>query len=75
MLVHARTVCIRFFGACALMAPGVAWAADEIQVYNGGIAEVGQFTFQQHLNYTVVGQTRPDFPGALVSNHARRTAH
>ena len=42
---------------------------DEIQVYNAEIAEVGQWTYEQHLNYAWVGQTRPEFPGAFTSNH------
>jgi hypothetical protein len=46
-----------------------AHATDEIQVYNAEIAQIGQWTIQQHLNYTFRGQTQPDFPGALVSNH------
>ena len=28
-----------------------AQAVDEIQVYNAGIATLGQFTIQKHLNY------------------------
>jgi len=36
---------------------------DEIQVYNAEIAEVGQWTYEQHLNYAAVGQTQPEFPG------------
>src|ERR1700740_179780 len=47
-----------------------AKATDEIQVYNAGIAAVGQFTIQQHLNYTPVGLKDPPFPGGLVSNGA-----
>ena len=30
---------------------------DEIQVYNADIAEVGQWVYQQQLNYTFLGQT------------------
>jgi hypothetical protein len=47
-----------------------AEATDEIQVYNAAIAAVGQFTIQQHLNYTAIGLKDPPFPGGLVSNHA-----
>src|SRR6516225_7288990 len=50
--------------------PYAARAADEIQLYNAEIAEVGQFTVQQHLNYTFLGHKEPDFPGAFPSNHA-----
>lgn len=58
--------------ACALGMPMVtaARAIDEIQVYNAGIAEVGQWTFQQHLNYTFAGRKEPDFPGGLISHHS-----
>jgi hypothetical protein len=47
-----------------------AKAIDEIQVYNAGIAAVGQFTIQQHLNYVGLGLKDPPFPGGLVSNHS-----
>lgn len=53
----------------SLLAPRSAWAADEIQVYNADIAEVGQWTIQQHLNYAFEGRTQPEFPGGLVPNH------
>jgi hypothetical protein len=43
---------------------------DEIQVYNAEIAEVGQWTYQQHLNYAAIGQTAPEFPGGFTSNHS-----
>ena len=47
-----------------------ARATDEIQVYNAGIAAVGQFTIQQHLNYVGIGIKEPPFPGGLVSHHS-----
>jgi hypothetical protein len=43
---------------------------DEIQVYNAEIAEVGQWTYQQHLNYAPVGQTQPEVPGGFFSNRS-----
>lgn len=57
---------------------GGAWAAlgcpahatDEIQVYNAGIAEAGQFTIQQHLNYIPLGVKEPPFPGGLISHNS-----
>jgi hypothetical protein len=52
------------------LTPRPARAVDEIQVYNAEIAEVGQFTVQQHFNYTMIGRKEPDFPGGLVPNHA-----
>jgi hypothetical protein len=59
-------------GAVALLAlaPRGARAVDETQVYNAGIAETGQWTFQQHLNYTFAGRKEPDFPGGLIPHHA-----
>jgi len=53
-----------------LASASAARAADEIQIYNAQIAAVGQWTFQQHLNYTFNGRKEPDFPGGLVPNHA-----
>jgi hypothetical protein len=50
--------------------PCPAHAVDEIQVYNAEIAAIGQWTIEQHLNYTLQGHTQPDFPGGLISNHA-----
>lgn len=47
-----------------------ARATDEIQVYNAGIAEVGQFTIEQHLNYIPLGVKDPPFPGGLISHNS-----
>jgi hypothetical protein len=54
---------------CSL-APRIAHAVDEIQLYNADINEVGQFSIQQHVNYTITGIPTPAYPGALISNHA-----
>ena len=43
---------------------------DEIQVYNAEIAELGQWTYEQHLNYAIVGQKQPEVPGGFYSNHS-----
>ena len=56
--------------AFAIVLAQPAKATDEIQVYNAGIAAVGQFTIQQHLNYIPQGLKDPPFPGGLVSNHS-----
>jgi hypothetical protein len=61
----SAAVCV---GLAAL--PQQARATDEIQLYNAEIADVGQFTVQQHLNYTFLGHKEPDFPGGFPSNHA-----
>ena len=45
-----------------------AHAVDEIQVYNAEIAEPGQFTLEQHLNYVWSGSKTPDFPGGFASD-------
>ncbi|MGA8171948.1 MAG: hypothetical protein WB816_14095 [Methylocystis sp.] len=50
--------------------PRSALATDEIQVYNAEIAEVGQWTLEQHLNYTARGPTQADFTGGLIPNHS-----
>ena len=44
--------------------------ADEIQVYDGGLASVGTFNLTLHNNYTPSGIRSPAFPGAVISNHA-----
>jgi len=43
---------------------------DEIQVYNAEIAAIGQWTYEQHLNYASIGQTVPEVPGGFHSNRA-----
>jgi hypothetical protein len=57
------------FIAVLLAAPS-AHAVDEIQIYTADINEVGQFSIEQHLNYTIKGLTDPAYPGALIDNHA-----
>ncbi|MGO9005046.1 MAG: hypothetical protein ACLQIQ_21700 [Beijerinckiaceae bacterium] len=56
--------------ATFFLSPSPAYAVDEIEVYNAEIAEPGQWTIQQHLNYTFLGRTVPEFPGGLVPNHS-----
>lgn len=51
-------------------ARGADQVHDEIQVYNAAIATVGQWTYEQHLNYAAIGQTMPETPGGLHSNRA-----
>jgi opacity protein-like surface antigen len=45
-----------------------ARADDEIQVYNGEIADVGKWTGQHHFNYAIKGRKEPEFPGGLIPN-------
>ncbi|HEY3917775.1 MAG TPA: hypothetical protein VGL83_08270 [Stellaceae bacterium] len=56
--------------ACTLMARGAAAQTDEIQVYNGGINEVGQASLTLHNNYTPIGRKEPEFPGGIVPQGA-----
>jgi hypothetical protein len=64
--------CLAAAGAAVLMpvAPRPAYAVDEIQLYNAEIAEIGQWTVEQHLNYTFNGRREPDFPGGFAPNHS-----
>jgi hypothetical protein len=57
-------------GLAAGPALAVDQVHDEIQVYNADINEVGQWSYEQHLNFAGVGQTRPEFPGGFTSNHS-----
>jgi hypothetical protein len=57
-----------FVGARAAF--GADQVHDEIQVYNAGIASIGQWTYEQHLNYAAIGQTQPEVPGGFSSNRA-----
>jgi hypothetical protein len=65
-----RVLCLLTGAALWTSLEQPARATDEIQVYNAGIAAVGQFTIQQHLNYTAIGLKDEPFPGGLVSHHA-----
>ncbi|MDH6257103.1 hypothetical protein [Bradyrhizobium sp. BR13661] len=68
-LIRSTIAVASLAGVMVLLASN-AHATDEIQVYNAGIAEIGQFTIQQHLNYVALGQKNPPFPGGLASNHS-----
>jgi hypothetical protein len=58
-------IVLSFFAALCV-APGVAHAVDEIQVYNAEINRPGQFSLQLHGNYIARGLTEPEFEGGLV---------
>ena len=56
---------------CPLLVHSVARAqTDEIQVYDGGLAEPGVFNITLHNNYTFQGESVPAFPGAIVPEHS-----
>jgi hypothetical protein len=65
-----RTHCLISAAVLSLAATDRARATDEIQVYNAGIADVGQLTIQQHLNYIPLGVKEPPFPGGLISHNS-----
>ncbi|QOZ30940.1 hypothetical protein [Bradyrhizobium sp. CCBAU 53421] len=73
--MRSRRQCRDAAGAALIALAAVGYssrarATDEIQVYNAGIAAVGQLTVQQHLNYVGIGQKDPPFPGGFPSNHS-----
>ena len=52
---------------CLPVAPAMA-QGDEIQVYDGGLADVGVANLTVHNNFTPRGVQTPAFPGAIVSD-------
>jgi hypothetical protein len=58
---------IILFTALALSATAAA-QTDEIQVYDGGLAETGVFNLTLHTNFIASGITEPAFPGAVVAD-------
>jgi hypothetical protein len=58
-------------GIALFAAPVVAFAqTDEIQVYDGAIAEKGKFNLMVHSNFTPSGQKTPAFPGAIIPDRS-----
>lgn len=67
--VDARRIATMLFALA--VTPCVALAqADEIQVYDGGLAPPGVFNLTLHNNYTPSGIPQPGFPGEVTPNHA-----
>jgi hypothetical protein len=59
------------FLAALMLIPRVARAqADEIQVYDGGLAAPGIFNLTLHSNFTPKGVTTPAFPGSVVADRS-----
>src|SRR5205085_306327 len=59
--------------AILITAVGVTAASaqtDEIQVYEGGLAEPGVFNLTLHTNYIADGLKEPAFPGAVTANRS-----
>jgi hypothetical protein len=67
---NMRILVVAFFVA-AIAAPRAASAqADEIQVYDGGLAAPGVFNLTLHSNFTPRGIKTPAFPGAVVADQS-----
>jgi hypothetical protein len=56
--------------ALALLPKTALAQTDEIQVYDAEIEELGKFNVMVHSNFTPIGRTTPDFPGAIIANHS-----
>lgn len=67
--MDARRLALLLIALAATPAAGLA-QADEIQVYDGGLAPPGVFNLTLHNNYTPAGIDQPGFPGEVTSNHA-----
>ena len=73
MIAGRHLACLASASLLALAAPpalAIDQVHDEIQVYNANINDVGQWSYEQHLNYAGIGQTKPEFPGGFTSNHS-----
>lgn len=57
-----------------IAAPAAFAQTDEIQVYDAEIAEQGVFNLMIHSNFTPIGRTKPDFPGAIIANQSENGA-
>ena len=67
MHIGKSSIVLILFGILAI--PAAAFAqADEIQVYDGGLAPVGTFNLTLHNNFTPRGVTTPAFPGAVIAD-------
>ena len=57
--------------SCVLLwSPAVFAQADEIQVYDGGLAAPGIFNLTWHNNFTPSGLTAPPFDGSVVADRS-----
>jgi hypothetical protein len=53
-----------------IFAPAAFAQTDEIQVYDGALADVGKYNLTLHSNFTPKGINTPAFPGAITSEHS-----
>jgi hypothetical protein len=64
-----NTCALAAMAVAFIAAPAVALAqTDEIQVYDGAIAEPGIFNLTWHNNFTPKGPKNPAFAGGLINN-------
>ena len=67
-MAQRSVVLVGLFVLAALVSASPAMAqGDEIQVYDGGLADVGVANLTWHNNFTPNGIKTPSFPGAVVS--------
>jgi hypothetical protein len=66
----ARFLAILVLALVAFWPLQAAAQTDEIQVYDGGIVDVGVFNLTWHNNYIASGSRTPAFPGGLVPRHS-----
>lgn len=59
-----------FVAAVMLFARDAAAQADEIQVYDGGLAAPGIFNLTWHNNFTPKGIDQPPYPGGVVADRS-----
>jgi hypothetical protein len=72
VIAYRRLACLAAAPLLALTtgsALAVDQVHDELQVYNADINEIGQWSYEQHLNFAGIGQRIPEFPGGFTSNH------
>ena len=56
--------------ASLTLSPAALAQTDEIQVYTGELAKVGETSLTVHANYTPTGRTEAEFPGGVVPEHS-----
>lgn len=71
MFRFGRVLFVLCVFSCAALAPARAFAqADEIQVYDGGLAPKGIFNLTIHNNFIPKGNTTPPYAGAVVADNS-----
>jgi hypothetical protein len=69
-VIRAMRIPIAALVALLAVPATVRAQADEIQVYDGGLAPVGTFNLTWHNNFTPRGLSTPAFPGAVVADRS-----